>query len=118
MHSTTYGGMALARKGRMQVLKLVRRDEEHEVYEQDISCAEPAAEERATVRVGYEGVNAFLGQYLAKARRGQPVIVALPPEVTSGDLIDLEIAIEGLDTFVLHAQVLSRWPAASSELAE
>jgi hypothetical protein len=110
----------------MQALRLVHEDDESEVYEEeelevcdeDIACAEPADGARPAVRMSYDRVNAFLGQYLATIRRGESMVVPAPRGLHHGDLLDVEIAIADLDRFVLHAQVLTRWPLAESDLAE
>ena len=92
----------------MHALRLVHENDDHEVYEED---------EVEVVQVQYDRVNVFLGQYL-KVRRGEPLVVPAPRSVGAGDLIDVEIAIDDLERFVLHAQLLQRWPLANSELAE
>jgi hypothetical protein len=63
----------------------------------------------------YEQVNEFLGQYFSTMRRGAPMWVPAPRGLDRGDLLDIEIAISDLERFVLHAQVLSRWPLPVSE---
>ena len=111
---------------RMEALRLVHEDDESEVYEEevlevleeDIACAEPAADARPSVRMAYSRVNAFLGQYLSTIRRGESMVVPAPRGITEGDLLDVEIAIGTLERFVLHAQVLTRWPLADSDMAE
>jgi hypothetical protein len=117
----------------MEALRLVHSDDAHEVYEEevwdaddeveveladgDIACEEPADESRPSVQVHYEHLNVFLGQYL-KVRRGETLVVPAPRTLEPGDLIDVEIAIDRLEAFVLHAQLLQRWPIETSELAE
>jgi len=101
----------------MQALKLVHQDSEVEVYEEDIACAEPVDGERAQVRMRYDSVNAFLGQYFAM-RRGQSLVVPAARQLGPGDLIDVEVAIDDYGELVLHAQVIGRWPSDRSELCE
>ncbi|HEY7955986.1 MAG TPA: hypothetical protein VII38_11870 [Polyangia bacterium] len=115
-----------AQAGTMQGYRLVHQDEEVEVYEldtievadEDILCAEPAAEMRPSVQLRYLQVNEFLGQYLGRIRRGEPMVVPAPRGVERGDLVDVEIAIAQRERIILHAQVIERWPLSSSELAE
>jgi hypothetical protein len=110
----------------LQTLRLVHEDAETEVYEEDelevceydIACAEPVDGARPAVKMSYDRINAFLGQYLSTIRRGGSVVVAAPRELQAGDLLDVEIAIADLERFVLHAQVLARWPLPESALAE
>jgi hypothetical protein len=110
----------------MQAMRLVHEDEESEIYEEeeleifdeDIACSEPADGARPAVRMSYERINAFLGRYFGTIRRGGSMVVPAPHELGPGDLLDVEIAIANLDRFVLHAQVLSRWPLPESALAE
>jgi hypothetical protein len=109
----------------MRVMRMVHEDGEHEVYEEeelevfdeDIACVEPADGARPSVKMAFDGVNAFLAEYLL-ARRGESLVVEAPRELDPGDLLDVEVAIADLDRFVMHAQVLQRWPRSSSELAE
>jgi hypothetical protein len=111
---------------RMYALKLVHEDEDTEIYEEeleivlaedDIACAEPLESTRPTVRVPYERMNVFLAQYL-KVRRGEPLVVPAPQGAQPGDVLDVEIAIGEDEPFVLHAQLIARWPLPDSELAE
>lgn len=88
----------------------------YEVEDADIVWSEPAAEMRPLVRKRYASLARFFEQYLAM-RRGEPVVITPPPGVGPGALIDLEIAVGGLDPVVLHAQLMDRPPAARSELA-
>jgi hypothetical protein len=75
--------------------------------ERDIACAEPAQGSRATVTVRYAGVNAFVSAYL-RARRGEPLAVAIPAHVTEGDVIDVDIRVAGEETIALHGLVRAR----------
>lgn len=110
----------------MRGYRLVHEDDEVEVYEEeaievgdeDILCAEPAVGMRPSVQLRYRHVNAFLGHYLGRIRRGEPMVVPAPLGIARGDLVDVEIAIARLERFILHAQVIERWPISSSELAE
>jgi hypothetical protein len=109
---------------------LVHKDEHCEIYEQeeleielevdeqDIACAEPARDARPSVRVAYDRLNEFLGEYLKTIRRGEPMVVPAPDGLDDGDLLDVEIAITDLERFVLHAQVLQKMPLEERALAE
>ena len=106
----------------MQGYRLVHQDEEVEVYEldtievadEDILCAEPAAEMRPSVQLRYLQVNEFLGQYLGRIRRGEPMVVPAPRGVERGDLVDVEIAIAQRERISVGRSRRRSWPRCSS----
>lgn len=81
--------------------------------ERDIACAEPEQGSRAAVTVRYQTVNAFVGAYL-RARRGEPLAVAVQGRVAEGDVIDVDIEVAGEETIELHGEVR----ACAGKLAE
>jgi hypothetical protein len=91
-------------------LKLVHSDAECEVYEVE--------EDRPFVRLRYDGMNAFLGEYMGKMRRQVAVVIPAPVSAAVGDLIDVEVMVDDVPTFTLHAEILGRWPEEDSELTE
>jgi hypothetical protein len=63
------------------------------------------ASPRTPVRVRFPGVNAFLGAYLSHALW----MVQAPRYTFVGDLIDLDVQIEGYRPLLLFAQVTALW---------
>ena len=72
---------------------------EFTVDDRDILCAEPAADARVQVRVDYDDAMLFVADYLGM-RRGEPYIVAAPPQVAPGELVD--VRIEGATSTTLR----------------
>jgi hypothetical protein len=83
--------------------------DEQELGDADIVCYEPAENYRSGIRLRYRRLNAFLGEYLGRLRRGETLLMNAPQDATQGDVIDVEIAIDGHTPFVLHAQVMALW---------
>lgn len=90
------------------------QDDQADVFEEVIELRDG----RAPLRLRYAGVNAFLGQYLSRMRRGEPIAVAVPPHVGPGDVVDVTVAVAEEAPITLRARVLRRGPLPASELAE
>ena len=60
---------------------------------------------RTPVRVRFDGVNAFLGSYLAR----DVWKVEAPRYTFVGDMIDLDVHIDGYRPLLLFAQVTALW---------
>jgi hypothetical protein len=60
---------------------------------------------RTPVRVRFAGVNAFLGAYLSRALW----MVQAPRYTFVGDMIDLDVHIDGYRPLLLFAQVTALW---------
>ena len=58
------------------------------------------------MRVRFRQVNEFLGLYLTRLRRGEPVVVPAPPYTFAGDLVDLEVRIDAYRPLLLFSQVV------------
>jgi len=87
----------------------LRDHPELEIDDADIVCCEPAEDGRAAARLRYRRINAFLGEYLGRFRRGDSMLMDAPAEAGVGDVIDVEVAVDGFDPFVLHAQIDALW---------
>src|SRR5262249_47655141 len=104
------GGMSLAQNHRMlQPAGVFADHAELEIDDADIVCCEPAEDGRAAVRLRYRRINAFLGDYLGRFRRGEATLMDAPADARVGDVIDVEVAIDGFDPFVLHGQIAALW---------
>ena len=82
---------------------------ELEIDDADIACVEPAEDGRSGIRLRYRRLNAFLGDYLRRLRRGESMLMDAPRDANQDDVIDVEIAIDGEPPFVLHAQIMALW---------
>ena len=63
------------------------------------------------VRLRFRNANAFLGLYLGWIRRGQTLLADVPDWTLAGDVVDVEIAIDGHARVLLFAQVERVWDA-------
>jgi hypothetical protein len=82
---------------------------ELEIDEKDIVCYEPMEGMRSAIRLRYRRLNAFLGDYISRLRRGESMLMTAPRDAHDGDVIDVDIAIDGHAPFVLHAQIVAVW---------
>ena len=82
---------------------------ELEIGDDDIVCYEPAEGSRSAIRLRYRRLNAFLGDYIGRLRRGESMLMNAPRDARDGDVIDVDIAIDGHEPFVLHAQIMAVW---------
>ena len=63
--------------------------------------------DRTPVRVRFAHVNEFLGLYLSRLRQGRTVAVPAPRYTFTGDLVDLDVRIDGYRPLLLFAQVVA-----------
>ncbi|HJZ84132.1 MAG TPA: hypothetical protein VKN99_03135 [Polyangia bacterium] len=68
-----------------------------------------AAPSAAVVRLTYRRINAFLGHFLGRMRRGETILCEAPPGCAPGDLLDVELAVAEEPPFILHAQVVETY---------
>jgi hypothetical protein len=61
------------------------------------------------VRMHYRNANAFLGLYLGRIRRGLTLLADVPDWTLPGDVVDVEITIDGHEPLLLFAQVERAW---------
>ena len=102
--------MTLAQNESMQEAAGTLTDHpEMEVDDADIVCYEPVEDGRSGIRLRYRRMNAFLGDYIGRLRRGESMLMDAPRDANQDDVIDVEIAIDGEPPFVLHAQIMALW---------
>lgn len=64
---------------------------------------------RFMVRLRFHNANAFLGLYLGRLRRGLTILADVPDWTLAGDVVDVEVAIDGQQPLLLFAQVERAW---------
>jgi hypothetical protein len=84
---------------------------ELEVTDEDILYMErtDSASVRPAVTLHYRRLNAFIGDYLGRMRRGETLVIDAPRDVCEGELVRLEITFERLAPVVLAAEVVALW---------
>jgi hypothetical protein len=64
---------------------------------------------RFMVRLRFRNANAFLGLYLGRMRRGLTLLADVPDWTLPGDVVDVEVAVDGYEPLLLFAQVQRAW---------
>jgi hypothetical protein len=79
-----------------------------EVDDRDIVVTQSVDEApRITLRLRYPGKNAFVGDYLTRFRRGEAVAVDAAEPPRQGEVVLIEVEVEGATRFVVRAEIMA-----------